>query len=76
MSGSACVSAAPTPWTEAQRREKRREYDRLYKSGCASGVRVTDARILIPENIERVAVSEPCFMCGTARGLCRHRVAG
>jgi hypothetical protein len=59
-------------WTPAQRRVKRREYDRLYKSGPASNVRVDGARIVIPADVQRVEHSEPCFLCGTARG-CRHR---
>ena len=27
----------------------------------------------IPEDVERVEVSEPCTYCGVARGGCKHR---
>jgi hypothetical protein len=59
--------------TEAELRARRRKYDRLYKASCPSGVRVTDARILIPDDITVLTRDPfPCGYCGK-REPCRHR---
>jgi hypothetical protein len=50
----------------------RDEYARRWSTGHA---RDHGRPTIVPENVERVSVHEPCFMCGTARGLCKHRVA-
>lgn len=57
-------------WTEAERRKSRQEYARLYKPPHP---RQFDDPVHVPENVRRVEIVEPCFMCGTARGVCRHR---
>jgi hypothetical protein len=59
-----------TTWTEAQRRNKRREYARHYKS---PGARIASHVMRVPDDVERREESAPCFACGTARGPCRHR---
>lgn len=52
--------------------DHRAKYQRLYATGHA----IDHGRpVHVPENVERVSIHEPCFMCGTAKGLCRHRRA-
>lgn len=49
---------------------------RAFRERWHTGVTFNSATtVKVPEDVERVYVSEPCFMCGTARGFCRHRVA-
>jgi hypothetical protein len=50
----------------------RAKYERLYSTGHA---RDHGRPTIVPENVERVSVHEPCFRCGIARGLCKHRIA-
>jgi hypothetical protein len=47
------------------------EYHRNYSTGHA----MNGAPVRVPDDVERVSVHEPCWMCGCARGLCRHRKA-
>jgi hypothetical protein len=42
-----------------------------YRYGL-NGSRKTDARIVIPADVQRVVFSEPCLNCGAARE-CAHR---
>lgn len=44
-----------------------------YREGRAPSSSVVN--ITVPDDIERRSVHEPCFYCGTALGLCRHRIA-
>jgi hypothetical protein len=50
----------------------REEYARDYGT---TGYRHPGSPVIVPDDIQRVSESEPCFMCGRARGLCRHRKA-
>lgn len=57
--------------TAAIRRQKKRQYERNYKSMTVDRVFVRDP--VMPENVQRFdGVPEPCFKCGTARG-CKHK---
>lgn len=47
------------------------DYAKNYSTGHAAAS--AGSRTFVPEDIERVCVHEPCFFCGEARGLCRHR---
>ena len=52
--------------------DREARWARRYREGklaTSSGV----VNVSIPEDVQRVSESEPCFMCGTARGLCKHR---
>jgi hypothetical protein len=50
----------------------REEYQRHYAGKHA----IDHGRpVFVPDDIQRLAEHEPCFYCGTARGLCRHRRA-
>lgn len=49
----------------------REDYAKHYSGGYAR----TGGPVHVPEDVQRVSVHEPCFQCGTARGLCRHRIA-
>lgn len=51
----------------------RAKYQRLYKTGHAK--EQSYQQVHVPADVERVSIHEPCFMCGTAKGLCRHRRA-
>jgi hypothetical protein len=31
--------------------------------------------VIVPHDVERVSVHEPCPYCGTARAMCKHRMA-
>ena len=53
------------------RAKRKREYDRWYHS--EHGRPSKGARI--PADIERRAVSGPCFRCGAGPTPCRHRLA-
>lgn len=44
-----------------------------YRKNYSTGHALNGARTFVPEDIQRVSVHEPCFFCGEARGLCRHR---
>jgi hypothetical protein len=58
-------------WTEAQRRNKRREYARHYKS---AGARIASHVMRVPDDVERRDESAPCFLCGVRADVaCRHR---
>lgn len=58
----------------AERRKRRREYDRLYRSGRSISAR--QFRIEIPDDVQRFeGVPEPCGFCGAGRILCKHRAA-
>jgi hypothetical protein len=60
-------------WTAAQRRQKRREYDRLYRSGETATGR--NPRIVVPTDVTVLDRDpSPCFRCGEREG-CRHRRA-
>jgi hypothetical protein len=47
------------------------EYALKYSGGYARN----GGPVQVPENVERAVVHEPCWMCGEARGMCRHRRA-
>jgi heterodisulfide reductase subunit C len=49
------------------------EYRRRWSTGHAKAE--AGLRVQVPEDVQRVSESEPCFQCGTARGMCRHRRA-
>jgi hypothetical protein len=49
----------------------REEYHRLWSTGHAR--EFAGRTTIVPDNVERLSEHEPCWMCGTARGLCRHR---
>ena len=49
----------------------REEYARRWSTGHA----MNGQPVRVPENIERRHVHEPCWMCGTALGVCKHRIA-
>jgi hypothetical protein len=49
----------------------REEYARNFSSGHARN----GGPVIVPPDVERVSVHEPCWMCGEARGLCKHRRA-
>jgi hypothetical protein len=59
-----------TTWTEAQRRNKRREYARHYKS---PGARIASHVMRVPDDVERRDNHDPCWYCGQAVGPCKHR---
>lgn len=60
----------------AKRRARNAQYaTEWYKIDVASVTGLWGERIDVPDNVERRSVHEPCFMCGTAHGLCRHRRA-
>lgn len=46
-----------------------------YKNEYSSGHARNGCRTTVPDDIKRLTVHEPCFFCGEAKGLCRHRVA-
>jgi hypothetical protein len=48
----------------------RKEY---YQRNYATSHAKNGGRVQVPEAVERVSVHEPCFFCGEAKGLCRHR---
>jgi hypothetical protein len=50
----------------------REEYKRRWSTGHAMD---HGRPVQIPDDVIRLSEHEPCFMCGTARGLCRHRRA-
>jgi hypothetical protein len=50
----------------------REEYARNYSTSHAMD---HGRSVIVPDNIQRVSESVPCFMCGMARGVCRHRRA-
>lgn len=47
----------------------REDYARDYATGFDRRGPLTS----VPEDVERVAVHEPCFRCGVSRALCKHR---
>lgn len=49
----------------------KQEYARRWASQAPSFQRVVEPKV--PDDVERLFEHEPCFMCGTARGPCRHR---
>lgn len=49
----------------------REEYAREYSGGHARNGQPVN----VPHDVQRVSVHEPCFMCGAARALCKHRLA-
>lgn len=52
------------------------EYREQYRERLSSVHRSYKGHtIVIPDDIERVTIHEPCPYCGTARGMCRHRIA-
>lgn len=51
----------------------RAKYQEQYSTGHARNE--AGVRTYVPEDVERLTVHEPCFFCGEARGLCRHRRA-
>jgi hypothetical protein len=53
-------------------KERKRYAQRWVRAG-RSGIRKQDARMTVPESVERREFSEPCFMCGVALEPCRHR---
>lgn len=61
-----------TSSTQARRRYRERYYNATFEPG----VRSQPTNVTVPDDIERVEHSEPCFRCGIARGPCKHRVAG
>ena len=54
--------------TEQQRRKHRSTYARLYQHD--GGTKVRNLEVVSTEHREEHA---PCFVCGVARGPCRHR---
>ena len=46
---------------------------KYYAENYSTGHALRGGRVQMPEDVERVCVHEPCFYCGEARGLCRHR---
>jgi hypothetical protein len=80
-SGLGVPSVASAPAVEADRmtsspqqlRNSRATYDRLYRGGY-NRVGKGGRPVIIPEDVEVFeGDGSSCFMCGTARGLCRHR---
>jgi hypothetical protein len=47
----------------------REEYAREYSGGYNR----QGPPVIVPNDVERLSEHGPCWMCGTARGLCRHR---
>jgi len=53
-----------------------RDYARDYfVRNYSSGLDRRGAVVVVPEDVQRVAIHEPCPFCGVARAMCRHRIA-
>jgi hypothetical protein len=73
MATQPCVSGASLAEHKASIERKQRQAfrDRWHKHVSGHNA----ASVAIPDDVERFIFDAPCGFCGTARGLCRHRVA-
>jgi hypothetical protein len=46
-----------------------------YARDFSGGYNRTGHPVIVPDDVERRSVHEPCWMCGTAFGMCKHRRA-